>query len=572
MEVKKILCALVAIVFVMLSAIQTFAAETREQFGGININMPDISVELKGQDADYIDTSDITASLGGENLSVTDFHKYNSDDTTKVYMLVDISKSTEAYLDDIKTYIKSFVSRMGSDDSIVLITFGTNVNTILNGSESIDKVNSAIDSIECTDAYTMLYDGLYTAYQSSVSTVDDFSREYAIVFTDCKNDKLVSVSEKEVSNEYETHQLPLYIAAPSFAEATDIDTLGKIARSSGGSIAVVENSDEFNEFTNQIDNVSILKLKAANNTANGENKNLSVNINSNTYNIDVTISKSIADTTAPEVESFTYDSQNNRFLITFSENVTDLTEKGAYSVEDSQGYKWEISSVDALSSDNKTQLVMKDQILNGDYIITFDGLTDCSKEKNPLVDSVSVSVSDVEEIEEASEGLSEFTIALIIVGVVFIIGLIVAVIVICNKKKTDDTTALTNLPQESISEVKDYEAVSPDVVKHHIKVSDALRVRIKIKTGNVSEQNIETNITSSIIVGRSAACDIFIDDAKLSRQHFVIERKERELYISDLNSKNGTFVNGIRLNSRRKLLNRDKIFAGLSEILISFLE
>ena len=75
-----------------------------------------------------------------------------------------------------------------------------------------------------------------------------------------------------------------------------------------------------------------------------------------------------------------------------------------------------------------------------------------------------------------------------------------------------------------------------------------------------------------MIVGRSSVCEIFIDDAKLSRQHFALENLNRELYISDLNSKNGTFVNGVRVDSRRKVMNHDRILAGLSEITVTITE
>lgn len=117
----------------------------------------------------------------------------------------------------------------------------------------------------------------------------------------------------------------------------------------------------------------------------------------------------------------------------------------------------------------------------------------------------------------------------------------------------------------------DYTEPMQDVVKHHIKTNDAIRIRLKIQTGKTSEQNIETNIVSSLIVGRSDTCDIYIDDTKLSRQHFVIENDNGTFYVMDLQSRNGTMLNGIRINSRQRLSSGDKIMAGLSDIIITIL-
>lgn len=77
-------------------------------------------------------------------------------------------------------------------------------------------------------------------------------------------------------------------------------------------------------------------------------------------------------------------------------------------------------------------------------------------------------------------------------------------------------------------------------------------------------------VVSSVIVGRAAACDICIDDTKLSRQHFAIEYEQGFLFLTDLQSKNGTMLNGIRIGSRQKLTSGDKIFAGLSDMVIRF--
>jgi serine phosphatase RsbU (regulator of sigma subunit) len=65
-------------------------------------------------------------------------------------------------------------------------------------------------------------------------------------------------------------------------------------------------------------------------------------------------------------------------------------------------------------------------------------------------------------------------------------------------------------------------------------------------------------------LGRSSSNDLsYADDSGLSRQHLAIERHGHEWGIRDLGSKNGTVVNGVRLNSEmRQLRPGDRISAG----------
>ena len=51
------------------------------------------------------------------------------------------------------------------------------------------------------------------------------------------------------------------------------------------------------------------------------------------------------------------------------------------------------------------------------------------------------------------------------------------------------------------------------------------------------------------VVGRYPFCDIVLPSHSVSRQHARIVREADGFYIEDLDSLNGTFVNGTRLSS-----------------------
>jgi DNA-binding winged helix-turn-helix (wHTH) protein len=66
------------------------------------------------------------------------------------------------------------------------------------------------------------------------------------------------------------------------------------------------------------------------------------------------------------------------------------------------------------------------------------------------------------------------------------------------------------------------------------------------------------------ILGRDDSSDIVIPQRQISRQHVVFRRKGEDYYIQDLESKNGTWVNGLRLEGERKLGDGDEIHLALA--------
>ncbi len=53
-----------------------------------------------------------------------------------------------------------------------------------------------------------------------------------------------------------------------------------------------------------------------------------------------------------------------------------------------------------------------------------------------------------------------------------------------------------------------------------------------------------------ILIGRDAACDLAIEDPLLSRQHCLLECNGEEFKLVDLKSRNGTYVNGQRIQEK----------------------
>ena len=62
-------------------------------------------------------------------------------------------------------------------------------------------------------------------------------------------------------------------------------------------------------------------------------------------------------------------------------------------------------------------------------------------------------------------------------------------------------------------------------------------------------------------IGRSPDAEVFLDDVTVSRNHALLVRRRDGLYIDDLGSLNGTYVNRRRIESHR-LQNGDELQVG----------
>jgi pSer/pThr/pTyr-binding forkhead associated (FHA) protein len=66
----------------------------------------------------------------------------------------------------------------------------------------------------------------------------------------------------------------------------------------------------------------------------------------------------------------------------------------------------------------------------------------------------------------------------------------------------------------------------------------------------------------SLAIGRSEECEVVIDDKRVSRRHAVLRWKRRELLVEDLNSANGTLVNGLPIHAPKVVQDGDVIAIG----------
>lgn len=82
------------------------------------------------------------------------------------------------------------------------------------------------------------------------------------------------------------------------------------------------------------------------------------------------------------------------------------------------------------------------------------------------------------------------------------------------------------------------------------------------------------SIREDALIGRSKRCQVYIDDPYMSKNHARIFLRDGAFYIEDLDSTNGSFLNGRRLPKHAvRLKDSDKLsFGNISFIFVDNLE
>ncbi|MFV0527440.1 MAG: DUF6382 domain-containing protein, partial [Lachnospiraceae bacterium] len=123
-------------------------------------------------------------------------------------------------------------------------------------------------------------------------------------------------------------------------------------------------------------------------------------------------------------------------------------------------------------------------------------------------------------------------------------------------------------PEESKPHTKQSQAAQTVYLSELVgTVGDCL---VNTKPGSLPDIVLEQDL---LVIGKVPnAADILLESAAISRIHAMIKRVGKAYYLSDLNSRNGTYVNGIRLNPEQRHLLQEGDEVRLAELVYLFRE
>lgn len=110
----------------------------------------------------------------------------------------------------------------------------------------------------------------------------------------------------------------------------------------------------------------------------------------------------------------------------------------------------------------------------------------------------------------------------------------------------------------------DYTHGNADRLRRRMTVNEAAEAPVLIsQTGELQGQRWILN-QDEIVIGRAPDCDIVVPDRQVSREHAILRRGANGFVIQDMGSKNGTHVNGVRIEDQQQLRDGDVIMIALA--------
>ena len=568
-------------------------------------DMPNIDVYFYPLDSDgnsvkgfMFEKSDVEAYLD-DTMLIVESVELESDAPIVYVVLLDISKSVGTqFFDNIKEVLIDWHNTLSSEDSLILITMGGSVDVILDGSESIESAKPIIEGIkqEGSEQSTKYYEALNKAIDKA-ERLSVGTRCVVTAISDGKNSADSAYNRNDTLNRLKDAKLPLYTLGIGrndnavqlqdlslFAEAAS-GTYMEVSTEDKNSITIVSNT--FNELINQIKGCCRIRLNTGSNSVTGDTLRIKVS----TDDIDVTltipnfrIDSWQPDSIAPYIESVTIDTPYT-VSVKFSEPVEGADTVSNYSIMSADSTPVGIESVLYDQSSNIAVITLKNQLYDGEYSITCANITDKSKEKNELVmqygeheviiqeQNPMPTAAPTEEPPEPQKEKSWFSSygVFILIAIAVLVLLVVILIIVASRKKhrnnqEDEPNA------DSYNQLQQPQAIPGTAIGvSQIKLSHigGRNVELSVIEKNGICRNVTLFVSDSCIIGRSeGVCDMVIEDSRLSRQHCALSHANDCILIHDLNSTNGTIVNGMPVREQRRLYPNDRIDIGNTKIVV----
>lgn len=98
-----------------------------------------------------------------------------------------------------------------------------------------------------------------------------------------------------------------------------------------------------------------------------------------------------------------------------------------------------------------------------------------------------------------------------------------------------------------------------------------LKMKLSVLGNSGDQRDYGISLSGRAFIGRSSECDLAIrDDEEISKRHCELTLEGGYVMISDLNSTNGTFVNGVPVKTGHRLKSGDLVLLGRTELRITF--
>lgn len=164
----------------------------------------------------------------------------------------------------------------------------------------------------------------------------------------------------------------------------------------------------------------------------------------------------------------------------------------------------------------------------------------------------------------------------IVIGVIILIIIAVVMIVILRKKKRsgiNEPAVRANNMDDSRTEMIDRETQMIGEDDSGILPPGAnkkITYKVTLSSKNDLSRTYQCELKNSISIGRVNGNDIVIEAGTISKKHCMITNRNGRIFIQDLNSTNGTFVNGERINFETEIFSGTTVRVGKTDLIAKF--
>jgi uncharacterized protein YegL len=542
-------CGLLLALFLFMITLPAYAVDPGSfRISQAVAHLPQITAWLEvltpgDQIVSDIAPNQLTASIGARPARIASLTPFpDSGEGIAGVLLVDISKSLKpAQFEKMREALLAWVDAMTEKDRTAVMTFGTEVHQVLNFSADKAALKDAIVRMKPTDANTQLHRGLVEAMAIKNRMDPDIPlRRVIITLSDGRDDYAAGLRREEVLTAMQADRIPLYAIGFSPPPATpqkeaDLKKLGEFARASGGTLLKAGNTS-FSEMIAQ------LRERVQ----------------------QVQIAQVICDTC--EADNALHRLQIN--LAAGQRAFTDGLDIRLIRVPGAEPFITPVLSEPTIPSEPPVPpelTIPPEPPVPPEPTISPESL-------------VPVSPPPARWPYLAGGGLA-------------LLVLITGLVLWHRRKKAAEISpvilpgeAVGDTPDNGIPEKKEMSpAQSPFSENDTRSLDDApiadqqivpgLRLRLTTIGVHPSFSAYEVVLVDRLVLGRvSNQCAVHIPgDEKISRRHCELIRKDETLLVRDLDTTNGTRVNGVQISGVRKLESDDILLLGRTELRISIL-
>lgn len=450
---------------------------------------------------------------------------------------IDISKSvTQEEMQQIKDSMTDFVTNMGANDFVRIITIGSEITSVCDSTQDKNALNSAIQGIERNADYTYLYKGLSFAMDGQRKRMENIPARAAIIlFTDGMDDSDGAYTADQVMDDFSATRIPIYAVGLKGQDSkANLNSVGQIAQQSGGNIYSYSDMG-INEAVQTIGNIM-----------------------QNSYQVHI----------QPALNNF--GRKNLNWSVTYA--------PGSYSV-DSKPYVYSLGMENVVFPTEAPTATPKPTAVPTVKPTTAPILT-----PTPVPEKTT--------IEKVTEFLQE-NLILCGAGAMIVIALIIILVIFLKRRNNFETQDLDQSQEENPIPEETYDETLPDdsyeMQDETLPIdmydneetidsdsSVGTRLEFEITFGGRTE-NVPKNLTDELVLGRGPECDVDVvlnssseDRKHTSRKHaFIIDCPEG-IYVKN-NSKNKTYLNGVEVIGEMALCDGDVLQMGHASVKIKIL-